>query len=420
MPLSLHDYFAVSGIGFSMTYIRLDDTILFWPGAFFRQQYQLVPICELYGLNHSVYLDSTYEWTTTLVSAWQSWGVNASLIDGKDEAFNILRENIDAGIPVVVWADPYYLPPIDYDIARQYGEPQDPTAPSGHAILAVGYNDTAGTVEIMDPGVGSFGEDFGYPDDGRWSYSMNYSILDTAWSPLAYGITLIKPGSGISPDFNSQLADHVANRLLGDWSEYAPESEEQFFASFGESAFRGLSLDMSVTGIASFLDELDTFQERRNTLFAIGFELESMIMLQYLSFRTALEALIGLMPDVDLTEVIEIGRTALPHFDVLSDNRSMTDPFYGEVFDSLLTTTFVSISDSYETSYDYELALDEYSEELNIIAGHLLGIADIWKATGEALQVAMLGNDGLPILVMITVFALPAGLAVICILRRRR
>ncbi|MHA2287124.1 MAG: hypothetical protein ACXABZ_14780 [Candidatus Thorarchaeota archaeon] len=373
-----------------MTYIRLDDTILFWPGAFFRQQYQLVPICELYGLNHSVYLDSTYEWTTTLVSAWQSWGVNASLIDGKDEAFNILRENIDAGIPVVVWADPYYLPPIDYDIARQY------------------------------PGVGSFGEDFGYPDDGRWSYSMNYSILDTAWSPLAYGITLIKPGSGISPDFNSQLADHVANRLLGDWSEYAPESEEQFFASFGESAFRGLSLDMSVTGIASFLDELDTFQERRNTLFAIGFELESMIMLQYLSFRTALEALIGLMPDVDLTEVIEIGRTALPHFDVLSDNRSMTDPFYGEVFDSLLTTTFVSISDSYETSYDYELALDEYSEELNIIAGHLLGIADIWKATGEALQVAMLGNDGLPILVMITVFALPAGLAVICILRRRR
>ncbi|MHA2189445.1 MAG: C39 family peptidase [Candidatus Thorarchaeota archaeon] len=420
VPLSLHDYFAVSGIGFSMAYIRLDDTLLFLPGSIFRQQFQLIPTCELYGLNHSIYLDSTYEWTATIVSAWQSWGINATLIDGEDEAFNILKENIDTGTPVVLWVDPYFLPAVDYDLARQYGEPQDPTAPAGHAILAVGYNDTAGTVEIMDPGVGSFGEDFGYPDDGRWSYSMNYSELVIAWSQLAYGITLIKPGSGRSADFNSQLVDHAANRLLGDWSEYAPDTEEQFFALFGESAFRGLSLDMTVTGIASFLEELDTFQQRRNVLFVMGFELESMIMLQYLSFRTALEALTGLMPDVDLTEVLETGRIALPHFDVLSDNRSMTDPFYGEDFDSLLTTTFVSISESYETSFDYELALDEYSEELNVIAEHLLAIADSWKATGEALQAALTSNGFSVIHATVSVGAVSAILIVLVILRRRR
>ncbi|MHA2086545.1 MAG: hypothetical protein ACXABD_22620, partial [Candidatus Thorarchaeota archaeon] len=116
VPLSLHDYFAVSGIGFSMAYIRLDDTLLFLPGSIFRQQFQLIPTCELYGLNHSIYLDSTYEWTATIVSAWQSWGINATLIDGEDEAFNILKENIDTGTPVVLWVDPYFLPAVDYDL----------------------------------------------------------------------------------------------------------------------------------------------------------------------------------------------------------------------------------------------------------------------------------------------------------------
>ncbi len=98
----------------------------------------------------------------------------------------------------------------------------------------------------------------------------------------------------------------------------------------------------------------------------------------------------------------------------------MTDPFYGEDFDSLLTTTFVSISESYETSYDYELALDEYSEELTEIAGHLLGIADSWKATGEAIQAALLIDRPPTIFVTVIVFALPAILIVLVILRRRR
>ncbi|MHA1936557.1 MAG: hypothetical protein ACW97A_14915 [Candidatus Thorarchaeota archaeon] len=98
----------------------------------------------------------------------------------------------------------------------------------------------------------------------------------------------------------------------------------------------------------------------------------------------------------------------------------MTDPFYGEDFDSLLTTTFVSISESYETSYDYELALDEYSEELNEIAEHLLAIADSWKATGEALQAAM-SDEGFPIfLTTVSVGAMLAILIVLVILRRRQ
>jgi hypothetical protein len=98
----------------------------------------------------------------------------------------------------------------------------------------------------------------------------------------------------------------------------------------------------------------------------------------------------------------------------------MTDPFYGEDFDSLLTTTFVSISESYETSFDYELALDEYSEELNVIAEHLLAIADSWKATGEALQAALTSNGFSVIHATVSVGAVSAILIVLVILRRRR
>jgi hypothetical protein len=393
VELTLHELLAVSGIGFSMAYVRFNETMILAPGAMFRQPAQFLPVSELYGLTYDMYLDQNAPWTDIFLDAWAAWGVNATPIDGKSEAFSILKDTIDDGYPVVVWTDPYYLPPIDYDIVREYGLKQDPSAPiSGHSVLAVGYNDTSETVEVMDPGVGAFGEFFGYPDDGRWSYSVNYTTLDNAWSALGYGVTIVKPGSGIVDEFSTKLGENVVDRLRGERNAYAKGAEDIFFITFGESAFRGLSYDMTVEGIKSYVEQFETPDEQFMVLAVGGFDIEGSLTLQYLAYRSALEALPNLLPDLDLDPFLEAGRTALSYMAELSQNGTLTDIFIIENYDSLLTNTFMGIALDFQESGDLDTALDAYSEDIAQIAEHLLAIADAWDSAANALETAISSN----------------------------
>jgi hypothetical protein len=90
--------------------------------------------------------------------------------------------------------------------------------------------------------------------------------------------------------------------------------------------------------------------------------------------------------------------------------------------DSLLFTTFNGIADSYEANLNIDEALAEFSDEIEVIAGHLLAIADSWKSAGESLSTAI-GRTQQSLLGQITIIA--AGVSVIIVvavivLRKRK
>jgi hypothetical protein len=166
IEVDLHTLFTVSTIGFTTAYMNVNETVQFIAGSSLRQQANYVTISELYGVDHSVLVDINSPWTQQILPAWIEWGVNASYIDGEAEAFQVLKATLNEGYPIVAWVDPYFLPPEDYDLVRIYGQPANQSNPvSGHAILITGYNDTAGTVDILDPGVGSLGCSWIWNDD---------------------------------------------------------------------------------------------------------------------------------------------------------------------------------------------------------------------------------------------------------------
>ena len=56
VDLDLHDIFAASTIGFSMAYVQYDETMLTFPGAIYTQAEPTHFLCELYGVNYTIFL----------------------------------------------------------------------------------------------------------------------------------------------------------------------------------------------------------------------------------------------------------------------------------------------------------------------------------------------------------------------------
>ncbi len=383
-PVDLHDLFALSTVGFSYAYIRYNDTMLMFPGAIYQQIEPTKFATDLYGLNLSIYLDGGLTGAELQTQLWVSQGINARLLDGQTAAFDLMRQSIDDGYPLIASVDPSWLPPEDYDVLRNQG-----LTGGAHGVLITGYNDTSGVAMILDPGVGSFGEDFGYPDDGRYEYNITYTALNMAWSSRYYISILIKPGGDPVDDPGSMLGPHIRNRLLGVGASYSPDAASAYIWQFGEKGFRAMSSDMTVDGLSSFISVFDGIQNERefktSLLLFIGLGLESQTTLQYLSYRTALARLPALMPDANLTDFTAAGGQALPHFAALADNSSLVNPGNLTYRDSLVFSTFWQIADMYNSTGDMDDALDHFRIDLDVISAHLLGIADSWQAAGNAL-----------------------------------
>ncbi|MGY5874291.1 MAG: C39 family peptidase [Candidatus Thorarchaeota archaeon] len=390
IEVDLHTLFAVSGIGFTTAYVKVNETLRLLAGSSMRQQAHYVTISELYNVDHSVFVDKNSPWAQQNLPAWIEWGVNASYVEGEGEAFQVLKATLNEGYPIVAWVDPYFLPPADYDLTRTYGQPMDPSNPvSGHAILIVGYNDTSGTVDILDPGVGSFGDTFGYPDDGRWAYTMEYTIFKTAWNALGYGMTIFKSVTGPSEDFTTDLGELIVERLSGNRTSNAPGSENVSYVNFGESAFREMSLDLTPDVLGTHLEQFADKESKLIELYLIGIVSEQSMTLQYLSYRTALATISRLLPDVNLTQFTQVASEALTHMEVLSNNNSLVEIFDPPDIDSLLIGTFMAIANNYDESNNMTTALAENVENLSEIAQHLLAIADSWKEASQALDTAL-------------------------------
>jgi hypothetical protein len=417
VPLDLYGLFAASGIGFSASYLRFEENLMFWPGAFYRQLAPLYVMSSLYGLNTTTFLDSS----TEIGIAYQSLGVNYTSVDGWQGALTLMKQTIDGGHPLLLWVDPYYLPHSDYDIARELGI-TSAISQSGHTLLVVGYNDTSENAQLMDPGIGAFGDNFGFPSDGSWYYDINYTSLRSAWGSLAYGAFLIKPDTGKLVDFEKQLAGYTIDRLRGDRTSYLAEGEEDnFFWDFGSDAFRALAYDLTAESLSDYIDYFKVSDPniKAKILQSIGMRIEGHLSIQYLSYRSAIESLPSLLPDINLDEFVSTSQEALPHFESLSDNSTMIEiDYYGGA--TITTVTFCSIASSCNstTSGDVHAAVNEYDADLDQIIKHLMEIADVWDAAADALERALQGPGIFPTVILSTSVGGIVVLALVIIRRR--
>ncbi len=418
VPVNLYSLSAATGIGFSASYLRYDTNMLFIPGPFYRQMVSTMVINEIYGLNITMSLDRTStDDGSIFADELDIMDVEFSEITGFDEAFDLLKKTIDSGYPLEIWTDPYYLPVWDYDIIRDMGIRYEDTT-SGHAVVVVGYNETAGIVHVLDPGVGAFGE-VGYPDDGRYSYDMNFTQLDNAWRSLYYGSFSAKTGDGLPEDFTSRLGNFVLERMRGDRTSYVPEMEDTIYWNFGSNAFRGLSYDLTSTGLSTYLDELGDLSpfEKASVLKALGLITEGFLSMQHLSFRTSLEALPDMLPDVELDEFVTAGREALEHFEVLSDNSTMTSFTYNGGA-TLTTDTLGGIAYAYLEQGNIDNAVLEYEDDLSRIRDHLIAIADAWDAAADALERAL--NYDATVTFLVAIIGISAFVSLVSVIVYRR
>jgi hypothetical protein len=383
--LNLHDVLAATSVGFSFAYFHINDTILMFPGALYTQAEPTKFLADLYGLNYTLYVGSDIPSLEQNIQAWESEGLTIGVINSRDEAFDLMRKTIDSGFPLLISVDPTWLPSPDYNILRE----ADLTG-GGHGILVVGYNDTSGIATIIDPGVGSFGDNFGYPYDGRGNYTeVTYTALNNAWSNRYYISNTLTPLGEAPTNIDDQLGPLIRDKLLGVGTIYSPISANAYYGEFGEAAFRTMSEDMTAEGLKSYLSVFDGVENevffKAAVIMFIGLGLESQVTLQYLTYRAALVSLPSIMTHTNLTKFMEAGQRALPYFAELADNSTLIYPTNITKATGYVASTFKGIAEAFNSTGDIDGAFAPYESTLNDISAALLGIADAWRDAGNAL-----------------------------------
>ncbi len=384
LPMKLNDIFAATGIGFSAVYIQFKDIMMFIPGPNYRQIYQAQYLEAFQGIDYIVIVDNTTEAGQNFAITMDFWNLDYQTIEGAIEAQETLCQSIDDGYPLLLWVDPYYLPVHDYDILRDLNLHSNDTG-SGHAVLATGYNDTTQEVWIMDPGVGALGDNVAYPSNGRWLYNISYSDLALARENLSFVATQIKPGSQVPTPNNNDYSTFIYQRLLGISASYELVNVDPSIVFCGAKAFHQLGIALTPSNLAYFLFNLEQNDLIVNKLYELSISLEQMITLQQLSFRSALARLPTYLREYDLSIMQSYGQAALPHFDALSTNASLTT-FDPTSYNSLIKDTFWGIAELYRIDGNIYEAVTCYADNLFLIQTHLNGIAAAWEAAGHALQ----------------------------------
>ncbi|MHA2117090.1 MAG: hypothetical protein ACXABM_16455, partial [Candidatus Thorarchaeota archaeon] len=92
---------------------------------------------------------------------------------------------------------------------------------------------------------------------------------------------------------------------------------------------------------------------------------------------------------------LEEASEAIPHMDALSHNDTVKMSINIPSRDTLLYNTFFGMADHFDSTWDLDASINEFSEELEVISGHFIAIADAWRAAGETLSLELGDSSGL-------------------------
>jgi hypothetical protein len=384
LPLNLYDVFALTGIGFSSVYVSYQDIQMMLAGPVYRQLYQVQYLESFLEIEYTVMVGNSTEEGQMFAQAMDAWNLDYQTLDGATAAHDTLCQSIDAGYPLLLWVDPYYLPAKDYDILRDLNLHSSDTG-SGHAILAVGYNKTSDEVWIMDPGVGALGDNVTYPSDGRWHYSIDYTNLSLAREAVGFGAIQITPTPNLRTLPPIDYVALISQRLLGELNAYEIFNVDPSIVSCGANAFSRIRIDLIPTNLVNYLSRLESEEQVILFLYEHGILLEQMLTLQHLSYRSALSCLPKFLSEIDFTLALSQGQLALNHFSALSTNASLTT-FDHTSYHSLIKDTFWGIAEAYEQHRNIHEAVHAFYHDIAQIQRHLTGIAQAWEALGNELR----------------------------------
>ena len=118
LDLSLYDVLAASGSGFSVISLSTDEAMVIYPGVMVRQIPWFEFFTDLYGLEMQFYLDSSTDYGLNALQILAGWGSDCIDYSSSNTTspFGVMRESIDAGYPLAISADTYYLPVEDWDL----------------------------------------------------------------------------------------------------------------------------------------------------------------------------------------------------------------------------------------------------------------------------------------------------------------
>lgn len=251
----------VSGVGFAFYYVRADPTLLFYPGPLGSQIPDSEFLADTFGMDVTWYFGEDTPGIGQLKSVLEQQGMSVTVFASFMAGFEQLKQDLANNTPLVISVNPLRFSTIrDY---QALGLP--PGTLAAHGVVAVGYNDTH--VFIHDPGVGSFGTEYGYPTDQRGTtVPIPLEDFQRAWEDRA--LTAYKFLPTQEPQLSvealrSLTIERIIAKLEGDYHAYAYAPVPMWL---GADAFVQMGEDLQPTEFEAMLTSWDTYFGNRTQL----------------------------------------------------------------------------------------------------------------------------------------------------------
>ncbi|MFX0198605.1 MAG: C39 family peptidase [Candidatus Hodarchaeota archaeon] len=250
----------VSGTAFAFLYLRADPTLLFFTGPLGSQIPDTDFLAKTYGFDITWYFGEETPGIEPLKPVLEEHGMNVTMLPSFTEGLEVLKQDLNNNIPVVV-----SINPLRFSTIRDYQALALPTAVIvGHGVVVVGYNNTH--IFVNDPGVGSFGNEYGFPTDQRGTYApIPLEDFQLAWEDRDLLATKFFPKQDFdfaAENLYSHAIERIIAKLEGDESAY---SYSKVMMYLGADAFLKMGADIQSEKFEEMLNNWDDYFKQNRT-----------------------------------------------------------------------------------------------------------------------------------------------------------
>lgn len=381
----------VSGTAFAFLYLRADPTLLFFTGPLGSQIPDTDFLAKTYGFDITWYFGEGTPGIEPIKPVLEEHGMNVTMLTSFTEGLEVLKQDLNNNIPVVV-----SINPLRFSTIRDYQALALPTAVIvGHGVVVVGYNNTH--IFVNDPGVGSFGNEYGYPTDQRGTYTpIPLEDFQLAWEDRDLLATKFLP----KPDFDfaaEKLYSHAIERIIakleGDESAY---SYSQVTMWLGADAFLKMGADVQPGEFEEMLNNWDDYFEQNRTqlvttVVSVKIAYLGALTLTYEAMQRAATDLFELLHGLDLyADALNSLSHALSQFEDLIDfsvllflgdeSKRINQTLFDEAFDPLIQAL--------KEGKSLDTVIQTSTTQFETLGAQITSIGTALKTFSEALKAA--------------------------------
>lgn len=381
----------VSGTAFAFLYLRADPTLLFFTGPLGSQIPDTDFLAKTYGFDITWYFGEDTPGIEPLKPVLEEHGMNVTMLPSFTDGLEVLKQDLNNNIPVVV-----SINPLRFSTIRDYQALALPTAVIvGHGVVVVGYNNTH--IFVNDPGVGSFGNEYGYPTDQRGTYApIPLEDFQLAWEDRNLLATKFIP----KPNFNfaaEKLYGHAIERIIakleGDESAY---SYSQVMMFLGADAFVKMGTDVKPGEFEEILNNWDDhFEQNRTqlvtTVASVKMAYLGALTLTYEAMQRATTDLFELLYGLDLyADALSSLSHSLSKFENLVDFSVLQ--FLGDdskrINQTLIDEAFDPLIQALKEGKSLDTAIQISATQFETLGTQITSIGTALKTFSEALKAA--------------------------------